>query len=45
MNIFMLRDGILVTPPVTDNILEGITRESVMEWPQGIGADRHGAFH
>ena len=31
MNIFMLRDGVLVTPPVTDNILEGITRRSVME--------------
>ena len=31
MNIFMLRDGILVTPPVTDNILEGITRKSVIE--------------
>src|SRR5512143_3959216 len=31
MNIFMLRDGVLVTPPVTDNILEGLTRKSVME--------------
>ena len=31
MNIFMLRDGILATPPVTDNILEGITRRSVIE--------------
>jgi branched-chain amino acid aminotransferase len=31
MNIFMVRDGILVTPPVTENILEGITRRSVME--------------
>jgi branched-chain amino acid aminotransferase len=31
MNIFMLRDGLLVTPPVTDNILEGITRKSVIE--------------
>jgi branched-chain amino acid aminotransferase len=31
MNIFMLRDGILVTPPVTDNILEGITRKSIIE--------------
>jgi branched-chain amino acid aminotransferase len=31
MNIFMLRDGVLVTPPITDNILEGITRRSVME--------------
>ncbi|MGH3184031.1 MAG: aminotransferase class IV, partial [Streptosporangiaceae bacterium] len=25
-NIFMVRDGRLLTPPVTDNILEGITR-------------------
>ena len=31
MNIFMLRDGVLVTPPITDNILEGITRKSIME--------------
>ena len=31
MNIFMVRDGVVVTPPVTDNILEGITRRSVME--------------
>jgi len=30
-NLFMLRDGRLVTPPVTDNILEGITRASIME--------------
>jgi branched-chain amino acid aminotransferase len=31
MNIFMVRDGVLVTPPVTDNILEGITRKSIIE--------------
>jgi len=31
MNIFMVRDGVLVTPPITDNILEGITRKSVIE--------------
>jgi branched-chain amino acid aminotransferase len=31
MNIFMLRNGTLITPPVTDNILEGITRRSVIE--------------
>ncbi len=31
MNIFMVRDGVLVTPPVTENILEGITRRSVIE--------------
>ena len=31
MNIFMVRDGIVYTPPVTDNILEGISRKSAME--------------
>jgi branched-chain amino acid aminotransferase len=31
MNIFMVRDGILITPPVTENILEGITRRTVIE--------------
>jgi branched-chain amino acid aminotransferase len=31
MNIFMVRNGVLVTPPPTDNILEGITRRSVIE--------------
>lgn len=30
-NLFMVRSGKLITPPVTDNILEGITRDSVME--------------
>jgi len=30
-NIFMARKGKLITPPVTENILEGITRDSVME--------------
>ncbi len=31
MNVFMIRDGVVITPPVTDNILEGITRKSVIE--------------
>ncbi|MEJ2759025.1 MAG: branched-chain amino acid transaminase, partial [Anaerolineales bacterium] len=31
MNFFMVRDGQILTPPVTDNILEGITRRTVME--------------
>lgn len=31
MNIFMVRDGVMITPPVTDNILEGITRRTVIE--------------
>ena len=30
-NLFMVRNGKLYTPPATDNILEGITRASVME--------------
>ena len=29
-NLFMVRNGRLVTPPVSDTILEGITRESLM---------------
>ncbi|HEX8993205.1 MAG TPA: branched-chain amino acid transaminase [Anaerolineales bacterium] len=31
MNVFMVRDGALITPPVTDNILEGITRRTIIE--------------
>jgi branched-chain amino acid aminotransferase len=31
MNIFMVREGVMVTPPITENILEGITRRSVIE--------------
>ena len=31
MNVFMVRDGAVFTPPVTDNILEGITRRTAME--------------
>lgn len=30
MNIFMVRDGVVITPPVTENILEGITRRSMI---------------
>lgn len=29
-NIFMVRDGVIYTPPVKDNILEGITRRTLM---------------
>lgn len=32
MNIFMVRDGEVITPPVTENILEGITRKSILEF-------------
>jgi branched-chain amino acid aminotransferase len=30
-NIFMLRKRTLITPPVTENVLEGITRDSVIK--------------
>ena len=29
-NLYMVRDGALVTPPVTDDILEGITRQTIV---------------
>jgi len=29
-NFFMLRDGVLATPPITANVLEGITRRTVI---------------
>jgi len=30
-NVFMIRDDVLITPPVTENILEGITRRTVIQ--------------
>jgi branched-chain amino acid aminotransferase len=33
-NFFMVRDGLLVTPPVTSNILEGITRDTIIKLAQ-----------
>jgi branched-chain amino acid aminotransferase len=31
MNVFMVRNGVLVTPAITENILEGITRSTVID--------------
>lgn len=40
MNVFMVRNGQLITPPVTENILEGITRKTVLELArQELGLD------
>jgi branched-chain amino acid aminotransferase len=36
-NIFVVRDGVLVTPPVTDDILEGITRAGIIEICADLG--------
>ncbi len=30
-NIFMVRDGVALTPPVSDDLLEGVTRKGIME--------------
>lgn len=31
MNVFLVRDEVLITPPITDNVLEGITRRTAIE--------------
>jgi branched-chain amino acid aminotransferase len=36
-NLFIVRGGILVTPPVTDNVLEGITRKRLMSVANDLG--------
>lgn len=36
-NIFVIRDGVLMTPPTADGLLEGITRESVMTLAKDMG--------
>lgn len=36
-NLFMVRDGVLVTPAVNDDILEGITRLAILELATDMG--------
>jgi branched-chain amino acid aminotransferase len=36
-NMFIVRDGLLITPPVTDDILEGVTRLAVFELAKALG--------
>lgn len=36
-NLFLVRDGVLITPPVSDNVLEGITRRHLMEVAGDLG--------
>jgi len=36
-NIFMIRDGIISTPPVSDSILEGLTRNSTIRIARDLG--------
>ena len=36
-NLYMVRDGTLITPPVTDDILEGITRQTILGLARELG--------
>lgn len=36
-NVFIVRDGVISTPPVSDGVLEGITRDSVMVIADDLG--------
>lgn len=36
MNIFLVKDGTLITPNITQDILEGITRRSIIEIAQAL---------
>lgn len=36
MNLFLVRDGALITPDITQDILEGITRRSIIEIAQKL---------
>jgi branched-chain amino acid aminotransferase len=38
-NLFMVRDGVLVTPPVNGDVLEGITRRSLIELAAELGIE------
>jgi branched-chain amino acid aminotransferase len=40
-NIFIVRHGELMTPPLTAGILSGITREFILEFAQAIGIPGH----
>jgi len=36
-NMFVVRDGVLLTPPVSDDILEGVTRRGILELAETFG--------
>jgi branched-chain amino acid aminotransferase len=36
-NIFIVRDGVLITPPINSDILEGITRRTILQLAQEFG--------
>jgi len=36
-NLFMVRDGVVITPPVSDDILEGVTRKAILTLAKDLG--------
>jgi branched-chain amino acid aminotransferase len=38
-NLFLVRDNVIVTPPVSSSILGGITRDSIITIARGLGYD------
>lgn len=36
-NLFIVREGVLITPPVSDDILEGVTRKAILEIARNEG--------
>jgi branched-chain amino acid aminotransferase len=38
-NLFAVRDGVLLTPPVSDDILEGVTRRAIMTLADDLGIE------
>jgi len=36
-NLFVVRDGVLLTPPVSDDILEGVTRKAILGLATDLG--------
>ena len=38
-NIFVIRDGVALTPPVSDDLLEGVTRKALMELMRNEGIE------
>ncbi len=37
MNLFLVKEGVLVTPDITQDILEGITRDSILQVARSFG--------
>ncbi|MFM2105487.1 MAG: hypothetical protein RL338_519 [Chloroflexota bacterium] len=36
-NLFIVRDGVVITPPVSDDILEGVTRRAILDLAAHLG--------